>query len=133
MGNQCVTALWCSLKEPRLRLQVPCHLDVSEKPSDGGGRETEASPRQKDPVRREGHTSQRSEDGGAFVHHQGTGNWLGVLASKTKETKTATHVKATEELPFGLLGLQKKDGPRSLQQVARPRTCSGRVSCGSFY
>lgn len=61
-GKPMCHSLWCSLKEPRLRLQVCCHLDVSEKPSDGGGRETEASPRQEDPVRREGHTSQRSEE-----------------------------------------------------------------------
>lgn len=67
-----------------------------------GGGGTEASPRQEDPARREGHMSQRSEDGGAFVHHQRTENWLGIFASKPKETKTAKHVRTTQELPFGL-------------------------------
>lgn len=72
MGNQCVTASRCSLKEPQL--QVHRHLDVSEKPGDGGGvvgwvGVTEAAPRQEDPATREGHMSQRTEDGGAVVHH----------------------------------------------------------------
>lgn len=111
MGNQCVTALRRSLKEPLL--QVHPHLDVSEKPGDraGYGR---ANPRQE--AVGEDHTSQREEDEGAFVHYQGGGtkNWLGAFSLEPKETKKTTHVRITEDLPFGLLGHPRQDGLRSL-------------------
>lgn len=51
------------------------------------GRGTEASPRQEDPARREGHMSQRSEDGGSFCPSPEDRELAGSICLKTQRDK----------------------------------------------